>query len=70
MKPLVDDLVQRFANEGVWIITLKLNVYSRYRRAGKALPILMYTDRDCCNASGFSKLNEYFSDWDQLLVRF
>lgn len=41
----------------------------RYRRAGKTPPILMYTDRDCCNASGSSKVNELFSNWDQLLVR-
>ena len=72
LKPLADGLVQRFANGGVRIITFKLHVllYIRYRRASKAPPILMYTDRDCCNASSSSKLNELFIDWDQLLVRF
>ena len=70
LKPLKDSLVQRFANEGIRIITLKLYVYTIYRRACKALPILISTDGDCCNVSGSSKLNELFSNWDQLLVRF
>ena len=36
LKPFADGLVQRFANEGVRIITIKLHVllYTRYRRAG------------------------------------
>ena len=69
LKPLADSLVQRFANEGIWIINLKLHVYTIYRRAGKALPILVSTDRDCYNAAGSSKLNKLFRKWDQLLIR-
>lgn len=67
LKPLADGLVERFESEGC---LGSCHIIIRYRRADKTPPILMYTDRDCCNTAGSSRVNELFSDWDQLLVRF
>lgn len=41
----------------------------RYREAKQHLPILLYTDRDCCCATGPSKYQQLFSEWDGLIVR-
>jgi hypothetical protein len=41
----------------------------RYREAKQQPPILLYTDRDCCCATGPSKYQQLFSEWDGLIVR-
>ena len=41
----------------------------RYREAKQDRPILLYTDRDCCCATGQSKYQELFAEWDGLIVR-
>lgn len=41
----------------------------RYRSAAQPAPILLYTDRDCCSASGPSKYASLFGDWNGLQVR-
>ena len=43
---------------------------NRYVRAGEKQPVLLYTDRDCCNSQGRpSKFHALFSKWEGLSVR-
>ena len=42
----------------------------RYRDAGQDAPVILYTDRDCCNRSNPSKFLELFDEWCQLQVSF
>ena len=42
---------------------------ARYEKAGVSPPVLLYTDRDCCSASGTSRLKVLFSKWTGLEVR-
>lgn len=41
----------------------------RYRNAGVPRPEVMYTDRDCCDMEGNSKLKQLFHQWQGLPVR-
>lgn len=41
----------------------------RYTMAQQAPPLLLYTDRDCCNSNGASKYNHLFDKWPDMVVR-
>eukprot|EP00111_Clytia_hemisphaerica_P012780 TCONS_00037589-protein len=45
-----------------------LGILRRYATANVHPPKVLYTDRDCCNASGNSKMQELFSDIEDLLT--
>ena len=38
----------------------------RYQDAEQDAPIILYTDRDCCNHDSPFKFLELFNDWCQL----
>ena len=44
-------------------------IMNRYSRAKVEPPVVMYTDRDCCNINVGSKINELFNQWPYLKVR-
>ena len=41
----------------------------RYRKAEQEPPYIIYTDRDCCNIEGQSKIHRLFSRWESVQVR-
>ena len=44
-------------------------IMNRYSRARVEPPVAIYTDRDCCNINGGSKINDLFNQWPYLKVR-
>ncbi|XP_061621431.1 uncharacterized protein LOC133474111 [Phyllopteryx taeniolatus] len=46
-------------------VGLSSGLMRRYREAGQ----LLYVDRDCCSATGKSKVAAMFADWKELMVR-
>ena len=44
------------------------SIGERYKTANVTEPIILYTDRDCCSASGNSKYHQLFKAWKILRV--
>jgi len=44
-------------------------IVRRYERGSVDPPLMIYTDRDCCNSTGPSKIKALFSAWPDLQVR-
>ena len=69
LQPMANGLMKRYKSVFIknWCI-LYIHIYFRYRNAGQNPPIILYTDRDCCNRSNPSKFLELFIDRSQLHV--
>lgn len=66
------EIVQSVLTSSESAISLKKmaeGLMARYERAEQPPPTVLYTDRDCCSATGSSKYKELFGKWPKLEVR-